>query len=84
MSIRLDKNPVILYGVRPIALRQRVKRNIKRFPEDFMFQLSKSERDELVAICGRFKTLKHSSTLPYVFTEQEVGKGERKRYPSHP
>lgn len=34
-----------------------------------MFQLNKAEKDKLVTICDRFKTLKHSSTLPYAFTE---------------
>ncbi len=37
-----------------------------------MFQLTKIEKDRLVAICDRFKTLKHSTALPYVFTEQGV------------
>lgn len=37
-----------------------------------MFQLTENEKDELVAICDRFKILKHSSSLPFVFTEQGV------------
>lgn len=37
-----------------------------------MFQLTKREKDELVAICDRFNTMKHSTTFPYVFTEQGV------------
>jgi hypothetical protein len=51
---------------------QAVKRNITRFPEDFMLQLSKAERNELVTNCDRFKTLKHSTVAPYAFTEQGV------------
>ena len=37
-----------------------------------MFQLTKIEKDELVAICDRFKTMKHSTVFPYAFTEQGV------------
>ena len=46
-----------------------VRRNRKRFPEDFMFQLSKAEKDEVVANCDHLHKLKFSSTLPYAFTE---------------
>ena len=52
------------------ALNQAVKRNISRFPESFRFQISDDEKDELVTNCDRFKTLKHSSSKPYAFTEQ--------------
>lgn len=44
-------------------------RNIRRFPEDFMFRLSEAELRELVTSGDRFKSLKHSSSAPYVFTE---------------
>jgi len=37
-----------------------------------MFQLIKSEKDELVAICDRLNALKHSTVMPYVFTEQGI------------
>lgn len=49
-----------------------MKRNIGRFPESFRFQLSDEEKDELVTNCDRFKTLKHSSSNPYAFTEQGI------------
>ena len=39
----IDKDLALLYGVKPIALRQQVKRNPERFPEDFMFQLNTEE-----------------------------------------
>ncbi len=68
----LDKDLAELYEVGTKVLNQAVKRNIKRFPEDFMFNLSKSERNELVTNCDRFKTLKHSTVTPYAFTEQGV------------
>jgi hypothetical protein len=61
-----------LYDVPTKRLNEQVKRNLGRFPVDFMFQLSGNEKGELVAICDRFKTLKHSTSFPYVFTEQGV------------
>lgn len=54
------------------ALNQAVKRNQKRFPSDFMFPLTKEERDQLVTNCDRFRRLKHSVVLPHAFTEQGV------------
>jgi hypothetical protein len=50
-------------------LNEQVKRNKKRFPEDFMFQLTQEEKDEVVANCDHLKTLKYSPNLPFVFTE---------------
>ena len=38
-KVMLDKDLAVLYGVKPIRLREQVKRNIRRFPNDFMFQL---------------------------------------------
>lgn len=54
------------------ALNQAVKRNISRFPESFRFQISDYEKNELVTNCDRFRTLKHSSSNPYAFTEQDI------------
>ncbi len=45
---------------------------MKRFPEDFMFQLTRMEKKRLVANCDRFNALKHSISLPHIFTEQGV------------
>jgi len=70
--VMLDRDLAKLYGVSTKALNQGVKRNSKRFPDDFMFKLSKHEKDELVTVCDRFKTLKHSSVNPHAFTEQGV------------
>jgi hypothetical protein len=61
-----------LYGVPTKALKQQIKRNIERFPEDFMFELTKVEKDELVTNCDRLAILKHSSINPLAFTEQGV------------
>lgn len=71
-KVMLDRDLAELYGVKPIRLREQVKRNKRRFPDDFMFQLNKQETKELIANCDRFKTVKHSPFNPYAFTEQGV------------
>jgi len=70
--ILLDRDLAQLYGVTTKALNQAVKRNIRRFPDDFMFRLTGSETRELVTVCDRFKSLKHSVATPAAFTEQGV------------
>jgi len=72
VQVMIDRDLAVLYGVETKVLNQAVKRNIVRFPERFRFQLSKNETDELVTNCDRLRNLKHSSNLPYVFTEQGV------------
>jgi hypothetical protein len=49
LHVILDKDLASFYEVRPIRLREQVKRNIRRFPEDFMFQLTESEVDLMVS-----------------------------------
>jgi len=71
-KVMVDADLALLYGVPTKALKQQVKRNQDRFPEDFMFELSKIEKDELVTICDRLASLKHSSINLMVFTEQGV------------
>jgi len=71
-KIMLDRDLAELYQVTTKALNQAVKRNLERFPSEFMFQLNKQEKDELVTNCDRLETLKHSTSLPYAFTEQGV------------
>jgi len=70
--VMLDRDLAQLYNVTTKRLNEQVKRNIKRFPDDFMFQLTMREKNELVAICDRFVSMKHSSVLPHVFTEQGI------------
>jgi hypothetical protein len=72
LKVMIDNDLSLLYGVQTKALKQQVKRNIERFPEDFMFELSKIEKDELVTNCDHLAFLKHSSVNPMVFTEQGV------------
>jgi hypothetical protein len=71
-QVMIDKDLAELYGVETKRLNEQVKRNIERFPEEFRFQLTKEEKEELVANCDRFESLKHSSSNPFVFTEQGV------------
>lgn len=68
----LDSDLAACYGIETKVLNQAVKRNIGRFPEDFMFQLTKEEKMELVTNCERLEHLKFSSVLPKVFTEQGI------------
>ena len=71
-KVMVDRDLAQLYGVQTKVLNQAVKRNEQRFPADFMFTLTKEESRQLVTNCDRFKTLKHSSSFPRVFTEQGV------------
>ena len=71
-QVMIDRDLAELYGVETKVINQAVKRNLERFPEEFRFQLTEDEMDELVTNCDRFNVLKHSSALPYVFTEQGV------------
>ncbi|HEX8949343.1 MAG TPA: ORF6N domain-containing protein [Dissulfurispiraceae bacterium] len=71
-KVMLDKDLATLYGVKPIRLREQVKRNIKRFPEDFMFQLTDDETELMVSHFA-IPSRKHlGGSQPYVFTEQGV------------
>ena len=82
-KVMLDKNLAELYQVEIKVLNQAVKRNIERFPSDFMFQLTKEEFKNLIfhfgtsSIRSQFVTLslghgQHRKYLPYAFTEQGV------------
>ena len=68
----VDTDLAVLYGTSTKALKQQVKRNLGRFPADFMFELALEEKNELVTNCDRFVSIKHSSVNPLVFTEQGV------------
>ncbi len=70
--VMIDRDLAELYGVETKQLNQAVKRNIERFPDDFMFQLNDNEQKELVTNCDHLKTLKFSSKNSYVFTEHGV------------
>ena len=80
--VMLDFDLAALYEVQTKALNQAVKRNIKRFPKDFMFQLSRQEWDELrlnimpqsmsSQIVMTYPDKRPLKALPYVFTEQGI------------
>ena len=71
-KVIVDRDLAEIYGVKTRRLNEQVKRNLERFPEDFMFQLTKEEADywlrsrSQIAILKRGKNIKY---LPYAFTE---------------
>ncbi len=67
--VMLDADLAELYGVTTKRLNEQVKRNIGRFPGDFMLQLNADEKAEVVANCDHLAKLKFSPSLPYAFTE---------------
>jgi len=68
-KVMIDSDLAEVFGVKTKRLNEQVKRNIDRFPKDFMFQLTSEEKKELVANCDHLDKLKHSVTNPYAFTE---------------
>jgi hypothetical protein len=71
-KIMLDRDLAELYGAQPKRLREQVKRNLNRFPKNFMFQLSKSEVEIMVSQFV-IPSLQHlGGTLPYAFTEHGI------------
>lgn len=71
-KVMLDRDLSSLYGVKPIALRQQVKRNLARFPEDFMFQLTSDEAEDLVSQNVIPSKQSLGGYLPYAFTQEGV------------
>ena len=71
-KVILDRDLAQLYRVTTGNLNKAVKRNLDRFPNDFMFPLTKEEYESLRFQFGIFKKGQHSKYLPYAFTEQGV------------
>jgi len=71
-QVILDKDLAELYEVKAIHLRQQIKRNLQRFPLDFMFKLSKNEINNMVSQNVIPSKQALGGHLPYVFTEQGV------------
>lgn len=85
-KVMLSHDLAVLYGVLPRVLMQAVKRNLKRFPPDFMFQLTKQEWDSFKSVTAASKSAvflrsqivtldqrgKHAKFPPHAFTEQGV------------
>ena len=72
VQVMLDKDLADIYGVKPIRLREQVKRNSSRFPEDFMFRLSDNEVDFLLSQNAIPSRKQLGGYNPLVFTEQGV------------
>jgi hypothetical protein len=68
-KVMLDRDLAVLFEVETKRLNEQVKRNIGRFPPDFMFQLTPEEKDWVVSNCDHLRTLKFSRTTPFAFTE---------------
>ena len=73
-QVMIDKDLALLYGVETKRLNEQVKRNIERFPEDFMFQLTMEE-----CLRSQIATLnqaqgQHLKYLPYAFTEKTLAR----------
>jgi ORF6N domain len=93
-KVMLDSDLAMLYGIETKVLKQAVKRNISRFPEDFMFEITEIEYHSLRS---QFVTLKkgrgqHQKYLPFAFTEygvlmlssvQKKQKGDTNQYSNH-
>lgn len=72
LKVMLDRGLAELYDVKAIRLREQVKRNEERFPENFMFQLTREEAETMVSQFA-IPSRKHlGGALPYVFTEHGV------------
>jgi len=71
-KVMIDTDIAELYGVTTKRLNEQVKRNISRFPSNFMFELTKEEKNQVVANCDHLEKLKFSPVLPKVFTEHGI------------
>ncbi len=71
-KVLLDRDLAELYNIENSQLKRQVRRNIERFPEDFMFELTKEEYDSLRCQIGTLKRGGHSKYLPFAFTESGI------------
>ena len=71
-KVMIDRDLAELYGVETKQLKRAVRRNLHRFPSDFMFELSREEYNSLRSQFGTLKRGTHSKYLPMTFTEQGV------------
>src|SRR5258706_499817 len=65
----LDHDLAALFGVATRRLNEQVSRNQRRFPHDFVFQLTAAEKAEVVANCDHLRKLRFSGHMPYAFSE---------------
>jgi hypothetical protein len=71
-KVMLDRDLAELYGIETRVLKQTVRRNIKRFPQDFMFELTSEEEKALRSQIVTLKRGQHSKYSSFAFTEQGV------------
>ena len=71
-KVMFDFNLATLYEVETRALKQQVRRNKDRFPEDFMFELTKKEWKQVITNCDNLAAFKFTPSTPFAFTEQGV------------
>ena len=69
LRVMLDVDLAALYGVQTKRLNEQVKPNRDRVPNDFLFQLTRDKKAEVVANCDHLQKLKFSKGLPFAFTE---------------
>lgn len=69
-NVILDSDIAVLYGVETRDINKAVKNNLQKFPEGYIFELTKIEKTELVENFHRFGNLKHSTVFPKAFTEK--------------
>lgn len=72
IKVMFDKDLAVMYGVKPIRLREQVKRNLERFPAHFMFQLTAEEVAAMVSQNAIPSKQHLGGALPYVFSEQGI------------
>lgn len=89
-KVMLDANLAVLYGVQVKALNQAVRRNIERFPEDFMFQLTAEDerlRSQIVTLkngnTDRTGLGIDASSLKSQFVTSKLGRGQHRKYLAH-
>ena len=70
VKVLLDRDLAQMYGVETKQLKRAVRRNSRRFPRDFMLELTKEEYDSLRSQFGTLKRGEHSKYMPMAFTEQ--------------
>ncbi len=80
LNVMLDRDLADLYGVETKQLKRQVRRNIERFPKDFMFELTSEEHRILRSQFGTLKQGGHSKYPPMAFTEQGVAMLRKNHY----
>src|SRR5437879_4124751 len=68
-KVLIDADLASIYEVETRTLNQAVRRNVDRFPEDFIFQLTAKEKSEVITNCDHLNQLKFAKSLPFAFTE---------------